>query len=141
MDHNEGTTLQRWQALGEPIRFTSEDFEILDLTLSLIPDLRICALALKEARMMKVRYPIESVDELLRHLKTGQFVAGHHVIDSDEIRTYMPKEFFPIEHEGELLSKIYAALGRQRNEMALLSKVDLNKIEKFIVTHKSQEVK
>jgi len=141
MKHSEATALQRWQELGEPIRFALKDFEILELTISLIPDLRICALALKEARRVKLRYPIKSVDELLRHLKKGQFVAGNHIIDSDEIRTYMPKEFFPVEHEGEFLSKLYAALGRQRNEMALLSAVDPKIVEKFVATHKPQEDK
>jgi hypothetical protein len=141
MKKRETTPLESWKALAEPIRFTPADFEILDLTLYLIPDLRICALALKEARSMKVRYPIGSVDELLSHVKKGKLVAGNHVIDSDEIRAYMPGEFFPIEHEGDLLSKIYAGLGRQRSEVAFLSAVDPKMVEKFVAARKSTQVR
>lgn len=133
--------LQSWKSLAEPIKFTPEDFEILDLTLHLIPDLRICAFLLKEAQTKGVHYPIKSVDELLNHLEKGQLVAGHHIIDADEIRTYMPKEYFPIEHEGELLSKVFTALGRQRNEMSTLSTINLETIERYVANHKSQEAK
>jgi len=132
---DEAEARNRWRALGDSIEFTPKDFEVLDLTLSLMPDLRICALALKYARAKGVHYPISSVDDLIKHLEKGQFVAGTHIIDSDTIKTYMPKELFPIEHEGELLSKIYTALGRQRYETTVLSTVQLTTIEKFLAAH------
>jgi hypothetical protein len=139
--NSEIDALRRWKSLGEGIRFTAKDFDVLDLALSLIPDLRICALAVKQARKMKVEYPIESVDGLIRYLGDKPFVAGDHVIDLDEIRTYLPAEIFPIEHEGELLSLTYAALGRQRREMALLSTVHPNAIDKFVAARGAQEVR
>lgn len=109
----------RWRALGEPITFTAKDLEVLDLTLSLVPDLRICALALKHARARKVDYPIKSIEALIGHLDEGRLVAGKHVIEADEVRRYLHEGFFPIEHEGALLSAVYAGLGRQRSELAL----------------------
>src|SRR5687768_17089743 len=101
----------RWRARGEAIRFTADDLDVLELTLSLTPDLRICALALKQARAKKARYPIKSADDLIRYLDEGRLVAGEHVIDAAEIKAYMHEGFFPIEHEGVLLSRVYAALG------------------------------
>lgn len=131
----------RWRALGEPIHFTAKDLEVLDLTLSLIPDLRICAFALKHARAKKVAYPVKSVEALIGHLDDGRLVAGTHVIDADEIRMYLHEGFFPIEHEGALLSAIYAGLGRQRIEIALLSGAHPKTLERFIAARQAQEVK
>jgi hypothetical protein len=129
----------RWRALGEPIKFTTKDFEVLDLTLCLVPDLRICALALKHARAVKVTYPIKSVEALIGHLENGQLIAGKHVIDADEIRTYVPHGVFPIEHEGALLAAVYAGLGRHRTEMAVLSATHPKTIDKFIAARRAQE--
>jgi hypothetical protein len=123
---------RRWQALGEPIEFEPEDFEVLDLAVSLFPDLRVSAFALKSARAAKVKYPIKSVEELIRRLKDGKLVAGRHVIEADEIRRYMPEDAFPIEHEGELLSRVYAGLGRRKYEMATLSTVQRGAIDEHI---------
>ncbi len=132
---------KRWRAFGEQIEFAAEDWEVLDLALSLVPDLRICALALKYARAKKVHYPIESVSELIKHLENGRFIAGRHVIDTEEIKTYMQDGFFPIEHEGALLSRIYAALGRQRYEMAMLSASHPKTIARVVEAQRSKEAK
>jgi len=117
---NAAKARDRWRAPAEPVKFTAKDFEVLDLALCLVPDLRICALALKQARASKLTYPVKSAEELIAHLDDGQLVAGRHVIDPGEIRTYLHEGLFPIEHEGALLSAVYAGLGRHRTEMAIL---------------------
>jgi hypothetical protein len=132
---------KRWRAFGEQIEFTAEDWEVLDLTLSLVPDLRICAVALKYARAKKVRYPIESVGDLIKHLENGRFMAGRHLINAEEIKTYMQEGFFPIEHEGALLSRMYAALGRHRYEMAMLSASHPKTIARVVESQMSKGAK
>lgn len=114
---------ERWRGVCEPIAFKPEDFEILDLALCVIPDLRICALALKQARRTRLAYPVKSVEDLMPHLDDGRLVAGRHVIDADEIRTYLHPGLFPLEHEGALLSAVYAGLMRQRLERAAATAV------------------
>lgn len=123
---------ERWRAACEPIAFAPEDFEILDLALCVIPDLRICALALKQARRTRLAYPVKSVEDLMPHLDEGRLVAGRHVIDADEIRTYLHPGLFPIEHEGALLSAVYAGLSRQRVERAAVAAVHRRTIERVV---------
>ena len=122
----------RWRTFGEAIRFTPDDFDVVDLALDVVPDLRICAAVLKYARARKVRYPVSSLDELVKYLDKGRLMAGEHAIDVEEIKAYMHPGFFPIEHEGVLLSRVYAALGRHRQEAALLSSLPRARIEKFL---------
>lgn len=121
-----------WRAVCEPIRFGPEDVEVLDLALSVVPDLRICALALKQARARRMAYPVKSADDLIAHLDDGRLVAGRHVIDAQEIRAYLHPGFFPIEHEGALLSAVYAGLCRQRIEQAATSAVHRRTLERAI---------
>jgi len=131
----------RWRGPAEPVKFTAKDFEILDLTLCLVPDLRICALALKQARESKLKYPVKSAEELIAHLDDGQLVAGRHVIDPGEIRTYLHEGLFPIEHEGALLSAVYAGLGRHRTEMAIATAARGTAIEKVIPVQPARKEK
>jgi hypothetical protein len=131
----------RWRGPAEPVKFTAKDFEILDLTLCLVPDLRICALALKQARQSKLKYPVKSAEELIAHLDDGQLVAGRHVIDAGEIRTYLHEGLFPIEHEGALLSAVYAGLGRHRTEMAIATAERGKARENVIAVQSAQKEK
>jgi hypothetical protein len=110
-------TRKLWEGHGGDIVFQPEDFDILDLTLSLMPELRICAAAVKRARSAKLRYPISSPDQLNALLDNGKHASsGGHEIKAEDIPKYMPKEFFPIEHEGALISRIYIALIRCNQE-------------------------
>jgi hypothetical protein len=136
---NAAKARDRWRALAEPVKFTAKDFEVLDLTLCLVPDLRICALALKQARTSGLRYPVKSAEELIAHLNNGELVAGKHLIDADEIRTYLHKGLFPIEHEGALLSAVYAGLGRHRTEMAILAAAHGKTDEKVIAVQTARK--
>jgi hypothetical protein len=125
-----GMASDAWRAACEPIPFEREDFEVLDLALCLVPDLRICALALKQARRRQLAYPVKSVEDLIAHLDDGRLVAGRHVIDADEIRTYLHAGLFPLAHEGALLSAVYSGLCRQRLEQAAASAVHRKTLER-----------
>jgi len=105
------------------VSFTRKDFDVLDLTLSTIPELRICAYAVKRARSLKVRYPIETVETVVAGLEHSVFEGAGHRITPADIRNYMPKEFFPIRTERELLSKIFVALNRCKYEMGIVAQL------------------
>ena len=81
----------RWQGASADIAFTPGDFDVLDIILSLIPELWIGALVVKRARAAQVRYQIESVDKLIRLLDDGQQLVGaSHRINADDVRKYLP---------------------------------------------------
>lgn len=116
---NAKSTIGSWAAVGADIKFEPGDFEILDLTLSLMPELRICAMVLKRARKKGLKYPIKSADQLSKLLEKKVEVGGGRQISSKLISKYTKKEFFPIEHEGQLVSTVYLGLMICRTEMAV----------------------
>ncbi|KZB85661.1 hypothetical protein [Amycolatopsis regifaucium] len=103
-----------WKGPGDRITFEPQDFEALDIALHVVPDLRICALAVKLARAEKVRYPITDPTPLVKLLPRSRFVAAGHDITEKAIRAHLPAELFPIRHEGELAERVYIALLRCR---------------------------
>lgn len=111
-------SLEHWRGAGADISFESVDFEVLELTLAIIPELRICATALKWARKSAMTYPIEDVEQILKAFPHTRFRGGGHEITADSIRALMASEYFPIQHEGEFLSKVYLALMRCKTEAA-----------------------
>jgi hypothetical protein len=88
----------------------------LTMPLGLISELRVCVLALKWARKADVKYPIEGVEQIVGAFPHARFQGGGHEITSDTIRSRMLNEYFPIQHEGELVSKVYLALMRCKAE-------------------------
>lgn len=98
--------------------FEESDFSVLDLTLDQNPELRICAAVVKAARKSSVRYPIESASPLSGLLpRPGLFLEGHR-LDREHVHRYLPKDFFPIRDERELIARCYVGLMRCKNEMA-----------------------
>lgn len=57
MEKPDGAGLAGWRGHSADVEFDDSDFEVVDLALNLIPELRICALAVKRARSAGVRYP------------------------------------------------------------------------------------
>src|SRR4030095_9399122 len=110
---------QAWHGPCADLQFEPEDFEVIDLTLGQIPELRICALALKRARARKLKYPVRNAKSLSVLIGKGQFAGGGHKIRISDIGRYMPEDLFPLDNEGELVLGIYIALMRCRYEEAL----------------------
>ena len=105
-----------WHGAGAELRFDPSDFEVIDLVLGQIPELRICAMALKRARATKLKFPLSSAKDLFGLLESRRFTGGGHEFGTKDIKTYLPAEFFPIHDEGELVSRLYIALLRCRHE-------------------------
>jgi hypothetical protein len=106
------------KARDQRIKFDVNDFTILDLTLDQIPELRICAGIVKAARAAKLQYPVTSRAQLDRLLPDKEVVVEGHRLRQAHIARYMPKEFFPIADERELISRCYIGLLRCREDMA-----------------------
>jgi hypothetical protein len=117
---NRRGAIQAWLGAGSDITFEPDDFEILDLTVGLMPELRICAQAVKMARAAGIRYPIDGPDEIVDVVDehTG-FVGGGYEFSRERARVFLSPDLFPIEHEGELISRVFLALMRARREGAL----------------------
>ena len=115
------STIDGWAAVGADVKFDQDDFEVLDLTLHLMPELRICAMALKRARKHGIQYPIKSATELSKLLEQPVETGCGRSISATAISKYTKKEFFPIEHEGQLISTVYLGLMICRTEMAVAS--------------------
>ena len=108
-----------WHGPGADLEFEPADFEIIDLVLGQIPELRICATALKRARAAKLTFPINDPKSLFGLFQGKKFKGGGHEFSTDDAATYMPPEFFPINNEGEFVSRMYTALIRCRHEAAM----------------------
>jgi hypothetical protein len=109
---------QRVRDPNQRIEFDAEDFEVLDLALDQVPELRICAGIVKAARASKLRYPVKSHSELERLLPAKEVVVEGHLLRSGLITRYMPKEFYPIHDERELITRCYIGLIRCREDLA-----------------------
>jgi len=108
--------LHPWRGAGADIQFAPEDFEVMELAMGVVPEVRLCAVVLKWARDGNLQYPVQGVDDIIQVFPHKQFVGCGHEIDPGGIRAFMAKEYFPIEHEGELLSRTYLALMRCKYE-------------------------
>ena len=105
-----------WHGVGASIRFAPEDFEVLDLTLGQIPDLRVCAHILKKARQIELKYPVTGPRKLFKLLGNKSWSGGGYEIEAACIERFMVPQWFPLDNEGDLVSRIYLALMRCRQE-------------------------
>jgi hypothetical protein len=103
--------------LDERIEFNPNDFDIMDLALDHIPELRLCAGVVKAARRAQLQFPVTSSRALQALLPREQvFIEGHH-LEASLIERYMPSQFFPIANEKELIARCYVALMRCQQDM------------------------
>jgi hypothetical protein len=100
------------------IKFVPGDFEVMDITLDQIPELRICAGILKATREAKLKYPVRSTEVLATLLPKGNIFAEGHQIGRALVERYMREEYFPIANERELIARCYVALMACRNDVA-----------------------
>lgn len=105
-------TEEGWRATALELSLSAEDLDLLDRVLTVVPILRIIAAVGQEARKRGLRYPVSGVEALQACLGNDRLVLGQHRIDGDSIARAMPHGWFPIAHEGELLSRVHLALLR-----------------------------
>jgi hypothetical protein len=116
-------------------RFGQDDVDILNVTLNLVPELRICAAAAKRARRMALNYPLRSAESVCELLGGEVFEGAGYRISRADIFRYMPSGYFPIENEAELIARAYMALLRCRQESFGDTIAAVLEVESFTVAH------
>lgn len=101
-----------WPGIAASVPLNDSDEEVMEAALSLVPELRIVAFYLKRARELSLQYPLDGVGDLEPLLQDEGENMGGHRVGPEGLRRYVVTADFPVEHEGELASLIYAALGR-----------------------------
>jgi hypothetical protein len=129
-----------WHGSGSGLEFEPGDFEIVDLVLGQIPELRICAWALKRAFSTKLKFPITKPESLLGLFEGNKFEGGGHEFGPDDVFRYMPLELFPMNDEGEFVSRIYIALLRCKHEatVRIHTSVDVMKNQQVSVARREK---
>lgn len=102
---------------NQRLEFDRDDFEVLDIALREVPELRICAGVLRAAREAKLEYPITSVNQLIKLLPEQQLYIEGHWLRPALIERYMRQEYLPIENEQNLVARCYLALIRCREDV------------------------
>jgi len=95
--------------INDPKHFDENDVDLLVSVISLIPDLDLVAYAGKLARK-KIEYPVKDSDAL-QPLFGGKRMANYadRKITFAQAERFIPKEFFPIVSERDLLCKLILA--------------------------------
>jgi hypothetical protein len=120
MRHHETHSIEGWQAAAAAaeLRFDADDIDLLDLVLCVVPELRIVAFLGQQARRRALAYPVTTAHHLVKALAGETYDLHGHRVNNKTIAHSLPEEWFPIAHEGQLLSAIYLALLRCRTEAA-----------------------
>jgi hypothetical protein len=102
---------------GEARRvFDEHDVELLVRVLASIPNGAEVAYAAKRART-RAKYPIGDHDGLAALLDDGKPVSFRdREVSAESIQRYVPKEFFPIDDERDLIDKLLIAFDRAEIE-------------------------
>lgn len=114
-------TVAGWRGNALDLTLGAEDVGLLDNVMSVVPILRIVAAIGKEARRRRLEYPVSAAGELQSCLGKTTLRYGGHRVSSATIAHGMPDAWFPIHHEGELLSRVHLALLRCELETAQLA--------------------
>ena len=111
-------TVEGWRGNALAIEFSENDLDLLDNVITVVPILRIVAAIGREVRGRGLRYPVAGPADLVACLGKDTLIYGNHRIDRAAIEHTMPESWFPIAHEGELLSRVHLALLRCEAEGA-----------------------
>lgn len=120
--------------------FDKNDVDLLEEAVNLLPEIRLCALALKQSRRLKVAYPIKN-HKGLNELLDGEKIIkkGRHSFSPPHIKHYVTKEQFPINNEADLASAVYLGLCRCNEDMKWAAKAPKNAKELMEITEKMGE--
>jgi hypothetical protein len=96
----------------ESVYFDAGDVDLLAAAVALIPDLDITTYAAKLARQA-IDYPIKDYEGLRPLFEDGKRASyKNREITFEQAEQFIPKEFFPIETESDLLRKLFMSFQR-----------------------------
>ena len=116
MEDSETRSLQGWRGHQVELSLGEQDLELVDNALCLIPEVRAVVRFGQEARRLGIGYPITSPKQLMGFLKGQSLRLGELRVDAKSMAHALAKEWFPLAHEGELLSAIHLAIRRCQAE-------------------------
>lgn len=118
MKKKKARSLEAWRGDTAGLSLDPEDLELVDNVLCVIPEMRAVAFLGREARRRGLTYPVSGVEQLVALLRGDAFLVLGHRVDAHSITEALPEEWFPLAHEGELLSAIHLGLRRCQAETA-----------------------
>jgi hypothetical protein len=114
-------TVAGWRANALDLQLSAKDLDLLDNVMTVTPILRVVAAIGQQARKRGLTYPVSAVGALQSCLRGKTLLYGDHRLDKHTIARAMHESWFPIMHEGELLSRVHLALLRCEMEAAQLA--------------------
>jgi hypothetical protein len=125
MEDSETRALEGWRGHQVELSLEERDLELVDNALCLIPELRAVVRFAQEARRRGVGYPITSPKQLMGFFRGQSLRLGELRVDTRSMAHALAEEWFPLAHEGELLSAIHLAIRRcqAENEAAALDEL------------------
>lgn len=118
MENSETRSLEGWRGHQVELSLGQGDLELVDNALCLIPELRAVVRLAQEARRRGIGYPITSPKQLIGIFKGESVRLGEVRLGAKSMAHALAKEWFPLTHEGELLSAIHLAIRRCQAEDA-----------------------
>lgn len=124
-------SLEAWRGDPAGLSLCREDLDLVDNVLCVVPELRAVAFLGREARRRGISYPVTGVKQLQALLGKDRFELAGHRIDAKSIARTLPEEWFPLEHEGALLSAIHLGLRRcqAEHQSAVLEQLKIRRRE------------
>jgi hypothetical protein len=71
-------TLDGWRGRAIALELSADDLDLLENVITVVPSLRIVAAIGQEARKRNLRYPVNGVADLVKHLVGTPLIFGHH---------------------------------------------------------------
>jgi hypothetical protein len=118
MTKAEARSLEEWRGDTAGLSLSADDLDLVDNALCVIPELRAVVFLGREARRRGLQYPVTEAAQLVGLLRGDSFLLLGHRVDAESIEHALPAEWFPLAHEGELLSVIHLGLRRCQAERA-----------------------
>jgi hypothetical protein len=96
-------------------QLTLEDLPVVEIVLSLHPDLQMVLFIGIHARRLGLEYPVKSHEDLVRMFpgEGKRLVFRGHSVTFNQALKFLPDELFPMESELDFLRRILIALQRE----------------------------
>jgi hypothetical protein len=125
----EARTLEGWRGGALDLSLGVDDLELVDQVLCLVPELRAVTLLVQEAHRRGLSYPVYGPDQIAELVNGDSFEVAGHRVDRESITHALPQEWFPLVHEGELLSVTHLAIRRCQAELAVARMEELRSVQ------------
>lgn len=101
----------------DDVTFPAEDIDILNEVLDIVPELKVCAFAVRQRRKSGVAYPITSYDGLFNLFEGEDLAIANHRINRKLIERYLHPGLLPINDDQALMRAVYLALSACNNDL------------------------